>query len=157
MKVSSKSLDRPRFYPTFSSFPSRNWRTSPSQQGLKKSKTFLIFSLEPRLYKRVCPSVGPSVRRSVGPSVRRSVGPSVGPKREFSAGGDKTANDLFRVYELVYLLSLPSLTKYVSKVCTIAQLFLTSIDVILGVTLTGSDYVLRLFKLIGSSFSYAHL
>ena len=26
------------------------------------------------LYKRVCPSVGPSVRPSVGPSVRRSVG-----------------------------------------------------------------------------------
>ena len=40
-----------------------------------------------------------SVRRSVGPSVRRSVGR----KREFSAGGDKTANDLFRVYELVYV------------------------------------------------------
>ena len=27
---------------------------------------FIIFSREPRLYKRVCPSVGPSVRRSVG-------------------------------------------------------------------------------------------
>ena len=30
------------------------------------------------LYKRVCQSVGPSVRRSVGPSVRPSVRPSVG-------------------------------------------------------------------------------
>ena len=27
----------------------------------------------------------------------------MGPKREFSAGGDKTANDVFRVYELVYV------------------------------------------------------
>ena len=29
------------------------------------------------LYKRVCPSVRPSVRRAVGPSVRRSVTPSL--------------------------------------------------------------------------------
>ena len=34
---------------------------------------FLILSCEPRLYKRVCPSVGPSVGWSVGRSVRRSV------------------------------------------------------------------------------------
>ena len=34
-----------------------------------------IFSREPRLYKRVCPSVGPSVRWFVGPLVRQSVGP----------------------------------------------------------------------------------
>ena len=33
-----------------------------------------LFSREPRLYERVCPYVGPSVRRSVSPSVRRSVG-----------------------------------------------------------------------------------
>ena len=43
MKVSSKSLDRSRFYPTFTNASSPNWRTSPSQQRLKKSKTFLIF------------------------------------------------------------------------------------------------------------------
>ena len=43
-----------------------------------------------RLYKRVCPSVGRSVRRSVGPSVML-----------LSAGRDEPANDLFRVYELV--------------------------------------------------------
>ena len=30
----------------------------------------VVFSRKPRLYKRVCPSVGPLVRRSVGPSVR---------------------------------------------------------------------------------------
>ena len=53
-----------------------------------------VFSREPRLYKRVCPSVGPSVRRSVG----RSVGPSV---MLLSAGRDEPANDLLRVYELV--------------------------------------------------------
>ena len=35
---------------------------------------FLVASSH--LYKRVCQSVGRSVRRSVGPSVRRSVGPS---------------------------------------------------------------------------------
>ena len=34
---------------------------------------YYLFSREPRLYKRVCPSVGPSVRPSVGPSVGRSV------------------------------------------------------------------------------------
>ena len=44
-----------------------------------------------------------SIRGCVRPSVRRSIRPSVGRKREFSAGGDKTANDLFRVYELVYV------------------------------------------------------
>ena len=32
------------------------------------------------------------------------------------------------------------------KVCTIDQLFLTSIDVLPSVTLTGSDHVLRLFS-----------
>ena len=41
-----------------------------------------VFSREPRLYKRVCPSVGPSVML-------------------LSAGRDELANDLFRVYELV--------------------------------------------------------
>ena len=51
-----------------------------------------FFSREPRLYKRVCPSVGPSV----GPSVRRSVRNAFVP-----AGRDEPANDLFRVYELV--------------------------------------------------------
>ena len=45
-----------------------------------------VFSHEPRLYKRVCPSVGPSV----GPLVML-----------LSAGRDEPANDLFRVYELV--------------------------------------------------------
>ena len=44
-----------------------------------------LFSREPRLYKRVCPSVD------------RSVGPSVGP----SAGGNEPANSLFRAYKLV--------------------------------------------------------
>ena len=48
-----------------------------------------IFSREPRLYKRVCPSVGPSV----GPSVML-----------LSAGRDEPANDLFRVYKLVLIL-----------------------------------------------------
>ena len=54
--------------------------------------TRVIYSREPRLYKRVCPSVGPSVR----PSVRWSVGNAF-----VSAGRDEPANDLFRVYELV--------------------------------------------------------
>ena len=54
----------------------------------------LIFSREPRLYKRVCPSVGPLVRWSIGPSV----GPSV---MLLSAGRDEPANNLFCVYELV--------------------------------------------------------
>ena len=36
-----------------------------------------LFSREPRLYKRVSPSLGPSVGPSVGPLVRWSVGPSV--------------------------------------------------------------------------------
>ena len=58
-----------------------------------------LFSREPRLYKRVCPSVGPSV----GPLVRRSVGPSVG-NAFVSAGRDEPANDLFRVYELVIII-----------------------------------------------------
>ena len=53
-----------------------------------------VFSREPRLYKRVCPSVGPSVRGSVGPSVRNHF---------FRRAETKTANDLFRVYELVLL------------------------------------------------------
>ena len=43
-----------------------------------------VFSREPRLNKRVCPSVG----RLVGRSVRRRA-------------ETKTANDLFRLYELV--------------------------------------------------------
>ena len=51
-----------------------------------------VFSREPRLYKRVCPSVGRSVRPSVGPSVRNAF---------VSAGRDEPANDLFRVYEFV--------------------------------------------------------
>ena len=58
---------------------------------LKKEITALllfIFSHEPRLYKRVCPSVGPSIGR----------------KCVFSVGSDKTANNLFCVYELVYFL-----------------------------------------------------
>ena len=52
-----------------------------------------IFSQEPRLYKRVCPSVGPSVGQSVGPSVGNAF---------VSAGRDEPANDLFRVYKLVF-------------------------------------------------------
>ena len=35
----------------------------------------VLLSCEPRLYKRVCPSVGRSVHPSVGRSVGRSVGP----------------------------------------------------------------------------------
>ena len=46
------------------------------------------------LYKRVCLSVGRSVGLSFGPLV----GPLV---MLLSAGRDKPANDLFRLYELV--------------------------------------------------------
>ena len=42
----------------------------------------------------VGPSVGPSVGLSVGPLVRNAF---------VSAGRDEPANDLFRVYELVFL------------------------------------------------------
>ena len=52
-----------------------------------------VFSREPRLYKRVCPSVGPSVGPLVGPLVTL-----------LSAGRDEPANDLYRVYELVSFL-----------------------------------------------------
>ena len=48
---------------------------------------YLVFSREPRLYKRVCPSVGPSV----GPLVTL-----------LSAGRDEPANNLFCVYKLVW-------------------------------------------------------
>ena len=44
---------------------------------------------------RVCPSFHPSVHLSVRPSVRNAF---------VSAGRDKPANDLFRVYELVVFL-----------------------------------------------------
>ena len=37
-----------------------------------------LLNASSHLYMRVCPSVGPPVRRSVGPSVRPSVRPSVG-------------------------------------------------------------------------------
>ena len=57
----------------------------------------LVFSREPRLYKRVCPSVGPLFRWSVDRSVRNAF---------VTAGRDKPANDLFRVYELVLSLHL---------------------------------------------------
>ena len=53
----------------------------------------------------MCPSVGSLVRQSVGPSVRWSVGPSVRwsvGNAFVSAGRDEPANDLFRVYELVF-------------------------------------------------------
>ena len=60
---------------------------------------YYVSSREPRLYKRVCPSVGSLVRRSVGPSVRWSVGNAF-----VSAGRDEPANDLFRVDELVSFL-----------------------------------------------------
>ena len=49
-----------------------------------------VFSREPRLYKRVCPSVGPSVGPLVAPSVMLLL-----------AGRDEPANDLFCVYKLV--------------------------------------------------------
>ena len=48
-----------------------------------------IFSLEPRLYKRVRPSVGPLVGLSISLSVRR--------KCNFLAGSDKMVNNLFHV------------------------------------------------------------
>ena len=50
------------------------------------------------LYKRVCPSVGPSVRWSFGNAF-------------VSAGRDELANDFFRVYELVSKLSLKNPVK----------------------------------------------
>ena len=43
---------------------------------------FPFLVADERLYKRLCPSVGPLVRWSVGPSVRRSVGPSVSTRRK---------------------------------------------------------------------------
>ena len=55
----------------------------------EKNRILAFFSREPRLYKRVCPSVGPSVGRSVG-------------NLFFRRAETKTANDLFRVYELVH-------------------------------------------------------
>ena len=87
-----------------------------------------IFSCEPRLYKRVCPSIGwlvcwlvrQLVRRLVGLSVGPSVGPSVGSLVGqsvswsvswsvgwlyfCSAGRDKPVNNLFCVYELVFII-----------------------------------------------------
>ena len=58
-----------------------------------------LFSRAPRLYKRVCLTVGWSIGRSVGPFVRRSVGNAF-----VSAGREEPANDLFHVYELVFLV-----------------------------------------------------
>ena len=49
---------------------------------------------------RVCPSVGRSVGRSVGPLVML-----------LSAGRDEPANDLFCVYELVFLAKVVDVTK----------------------------------------------
>ena len=57
---------------------------------LKVAVNNFVFSRKPRLYKRVCASVGPWVRGSVRNAF-------------FSAGRDEPANDLFRVYELVFL------------------------------------------------------
>ena len=51
-----------------------------------------VFSREPRLYKRVCPSVGPSVGRSVSRSVRNLF---------FRRAETRTANDLCRESGLV--------------------------------------------------------
>jgi len=60
-------------------------------------KLLSAFSHEPRLYKRVCPSVGPSVRRSV--------------RNNFVwTARDEPANDLFRVYELVHVI----VTRFIS-------------------------------------------
>ena len=57
------------------------------------------------LYKRSCPSVGPSVRpsvrRSVGPSVRRSVRPSVRPVLFSKVKSTHTRRILCRVSDLV--------------------------------------------------------
>ena len=51
-----------------------NWfPVARSLTGKKSKKVFDLFRCASHLYKRVCPSVGPPVRRSVGPSVRRSV------------------------------------------------------------------------------------
>ena len=64
--------------------------------------SFLYSSREPRLYKRMCPSAGPSIGWSVGLWVHWSVGPSIG--RAFVlAGRDDPRIDLFRVYKLDYL------------------------------------------------------
>ena len=59
-----------------------------------------VFSREPRLYKRVCPSVGPSVML-------------------LSAGRDEPANDLFCVYELVYVIVNEKLTHLIDEIDTI--------------------------------------
>ena len=48
-------------------------RQSSKFRPFQNSLSSFFFSREPRLYKRVCPSVGPSVRPSIGPSVGRSV------------------------------------------------------------------------------------
>ena len=80
----------------------------------KYLKYLILFSRDSRLYKGVCPSIGPSVH----PLVRLSIGPSVRNaffligqkwvetnKNEISddeAGRDYTSHDLFRVYELVF-------------------------------------------------------
>ena len=55
------------------------------------------------LYKRVYPSVGPLVGPLIGPLVCRFVRWSVGPLVTLLSGGrDEPANDLFRVYKLVF-------------------------------------------------------
>ena len=56
----------------------------------------MFFSCEPRLYKRVCPSVSWLVRRLISLSVGQSVGNAF-----VLAGRDEPANGLFCVYELV--------------------------------------------------------
>ena len=55
-------------------------KTVPDISGFSPRNAYYTFlDASTYLYKRVCPSVRPSVRLSVGPSVRRSVRRSVGP------------------------------------------------------------------------------
>ena len=60
--------------------------------------TDLIFSREPRLYKRVCPSVGRLVGFFIGQKWAETLKNEI---RDDEAGRDYTSHDLFRVYELV--------------------------------------------------------
>ena len=65
---------------TLSSKPRAQGPSLGLRLGTLKTLPIRVFRREPRLYKRVCPSVGPSV----GPSVRNT----------FVSAGDEPANDL---------------------------------------------------------------
>ena len=118
-------------------------------RGKGRGVLYLLFSREPRLYKRVCPSVGRSVRWSVRPSVRRLVG-----NLFFSAGRNEDGERLISCIRTCYftegqlgiLKRPPSKAKTTTSTTTMKATMKAKMMGAFPLTIKGHSYAFRFSK-----------